>query len=392
MKLSSFTNVLAAASFILCLPAHATPADAQKLQRNYQLSLDRWTAQFQAAKTPEEKNKIWNSRPDAAPYARDLWTQIGGDLDQDWTLEPAAWFIRTTPGLLTRDETGSPRPIFSKENDAIRKAIEAHHLASKKLLPICAALAAAPDPRSVSLLEKIQEKNPDPEIQGVAAIAAAIQLKTLGEAPDIMQRRLTYIRKAIKQAANVQLNEVPVSKLAEDELYIIRFLSKGREAPDLVGTDTAGRAFSLASNQGKIIVLLFWNSNLPDSQRIVDIATAMDRKYKGRPVTILGVNNDTNEKLRSLQANGAVSFTNFSDPDNKLAPIYRVGTWPLVYVLDGQRKIHFAGAPGSFVEATADALLEDMKKAPASAPKTPGTAPKAPGTAPRGPGTPVPPR
>jgi hypothetical protein len=42
---------------------------------------------------------------------------------------------------------------------------------------------------------------------------------------------------------------------------------------------------------------------------------------------------------------------------------YRVGSWPLAYVLDGERKIHYAGAPGSFVELTAEALLAEAKPA-----------------------------
>ena len=46
-----------------------------------------------------------------------------------------------------------------------------------------------------------------------------------------------------------------------------------------------------------------------------------------------------------------------------LAKEYRVGSWPLVYVLDGERKIHYVGAPGSFVELTAEALLAEVKPA-----------------------------
>jgi hypothetical protein len=40
-----------------------------------------------------------------------------------------------------------------------------------------------------------------------------------------------------------------------------------------------------------------------------------------------------------------------------------VASWPLVYVLDGERKIHYAGTPGSFAELTTDALLAEIKPA-----------------------------
>lgn len=336
----------------------ASPADAQRIEKTYQLAMDKWAMEMRIANTPADRAKAWANRPDATPYAREMWSAIGTSLGQDWTLEPAAWFLRTTPGLLATKPTGGVAPIFAAENDAIRKSIEAYHLASLKLGPVCSALAVSPDPRSLSILEKIQASHPDPKIQGVAALGAAMQLKALGDEGEVMRRRLTYLRKAIIQASDVELGGTTVAKLAEDELYIIRYLSKGRVAPDLVGTDSAKRALSLSSNKGKVIVLLFWNSNVPDAKRLVEITSALDAKYKGKGLAVLGVNNDSLEKLRALQADGSVPFTNFSDPDNKLATEYRVGTWPLVYVLDGERKIQYAGAPGSFAEITAEALLK----------------------------------
>ncbi|NJM37298.1 MAG: redoxin domain-containing protein [Akkermansiaceae bacterium] len=93
----------------------------------------------------------------------------------------------------------------------------------------------------------------------------------------------------------------------------------------------------------------------------MEITNAMQTKFARKPLEIIGVNNDPLQKLRTLQADKLVPWTNFTDPENKLAKEYRVGIWPLVYVLDGERKIHYAGAPGSFVELTADALLAEIK-------------------------------
>ncbi len=346
---------------LLFSPARAAPADAQRIEKAYQTAMGKWTLEMNAAVIPDARAKAWSSRPDATPYAREIWATIGHALDQEWTLEPAAWFLRITPGLLASNPNGGTTPIFTQENEAIRKAIEANHMRSLKLIPVCAALAASPDPRSLALLEKIQATHPDPKTQGVAALATAMQLKTLGDEGEIMRRRLTSLRKAIIQSSDVELDGTTIAKLAEDELYIIRNLTKGRIAPDLVGVDSANRPLSLESNKGKVIVLLFWNSNVPDAKRVMEITTALETKFKGKPLTIMGVNNDTAEKLRMLQADGTVPWTNFSDPENKLAKEYRVAIWPLVYVLDGERKIHYTGAPGSFVEFTADALLSGAK-------------------------------
>ena len=351
-------------SFLLAIPhANAAPADARRIEKSYQLAMEKWALETRVAATPAEQAKAWSSRPDAVVFAKQMWASIGQSLDQEWTLEPAAWFLQITPGLFAANATGVPTAIFTKENEAIRKAVETRHLNSLKLIPVCAALAASPDTRSLAVLEKIQSGSPDSKTQGVAALAAAFQLKSLGDDGEIMRKRLTYLRKAIIQSSDVELGGITVAKRAEDELYIIRYLSKGRVAPDLVGVDSANRPLSLSANKGKVVILLFWNSNVADAKRVIEITAATELKFKGRPLIMIGVNNDPAAKLRSLQADNTVTWPNFSDPENKLAKEYRVGSWPLVYVLDGERKIHYVGAPGSFVELTAEALLAEVKPA-----------------------------
>ena len=112
------------------------------------------------------------------------------------------------------------------------------------------------------------------------------------------------------------------------------------------------------------MVLLFWNSSIPEAARVLEMATALERKFAGKPFAVIGVNNDPTENLREMQKQAElVTFLNFTDPQNHLAQDYRVGSWPLVYVLDGKRKIHYTGQPGSFVDLTATALLAESKPA-----------------------------
>jgi peroxiredoxin len=348
-------------SLLLCTDGGASPAEAQRIEKTYQAAMDKWSLEMRIATSLEAQGKVWKSRPDATPFARQMWQAISPSLDQEWTLGPAAGWIRTTPGLLATDANGNPSPVFAQENDMLRKALETHHLKSPKLIPVCAALGFSPDQRALSLLDKIQASHPDRKTQGVAALGAAMQLRNLGDDSEIMRRRLNYLRKAIIDSSDVELDGTSVAKLAEDELYIIRFLTKGRIAPDLVGVDSANRPLSLSSQQGKVIMLIFWNSNVADAQRVVEITSALEKRHANRPFAIMGVNNDTLEKLRALQADGTVPWTNFSDPENRLAREYRVGSWPVVYVLDGERKIHYSGPPGSFASLTAEALLAEAK-------------------------------
>lgn len=353
-RLSRLTAVI---SLLLAASSAATPENAQRIQKTWELAMQTWSLESQIATTPEARAQAFAKRPDATAYAKDLWTNIAPSLADDWTLEPAAWFLRITPGLLSPNPDGSSAPTFSKEIESIRNAVEAHHLKSPKLAPMCIALMANRNPRSLTILEKIQANHPDPKIQGLAALGAAIVLKSIGDDADLLRKRLSYLRKAIIQSADVDVSGTTVAKLAEDELYLIRFLTKGRVAPDLTGSDSAGRPIKLSDQKGKVVLLLFWSSTLPEADHLLEMTAEMVRKFQDRPFTVIGVNHDPLEKLRSLEADGIVTWPNFSDPANTLAAEYRVASWPLVYVLDGERKIHYAGPQGSFAELTAEALL-----------------------------------
>jgi len=361
--MNRLSRLLAIVSLLLAAESSASPADAQRIQKSWDLSMEKWALETRAAATPETRTKALSTRPDATPFARQMWQVIGPSLDEEWTLEPAAWFLRATPGLLSTNPDGSTAPTFAQETEAIHKSIETRHLKSAKLIPVCMALVTSGGLRSLAILEKIQANHPDKKTQGVAALAAAMVLKTLGDDAEIMRKRLTYLRKAIVESSEVDLGGTTVAKLAEDELYIIRFLTKGRVAPDLSGLDSAGRPLKLSDHKGKVILLLFWSSTIQEAGHLIEITTEMIRKFQDRPFVVIGVNHDPLQKLRAMEGDGSVTWQNLSDPSNKLAAEYRVGSWPLVYVLDGERKIQYAGTQGSFAELTAEALLAGPKPA-----------------------------
>ncbi|MFT4176855.1 MAG: TlpA disulfide reductase family protein [Luteolibacter sp.] len=353
-------TLFALASLAILGTANAGPAEAERAEKTYQQAMEQWAQTMSTATTPEARAAAEATRPDAANAARQVWQAIGTSLDQEWALDHAAWFLE-----ITSQPNSSPSQAFAKERNSILAAVESKHLQSNQLTRLCHALTFSPDPRSISLLDKIQTTNPDPKIQGIAALCYAISLKTLGDEPDIMRKRLTALRKAIIQSPDMEINGTPVLQIAEDELYLIRYLTKGRIAPDLQGTDSANRSLSLSSHAGKVIVLLFWNSNMPEGTHVVEITNRLVTKFRDKPFVVLGVNGDALETLRSLEGANTVTWRNFSDPSRQLTNEYRVAAVPFVYVLDGERKIHYAGAPGSFAELTAEALLAESKPAEA---------------------------
>ena len=354
-------GLIPALSLLLVAESTASPADADRIKKSWESAAKCWTLVNRAAITPEAKSASLASRPDPHRYARQMWQAISPSLSEDWTVEPAAWLLNLTRSLTITNTDGSVTPAFAQESAAIRKAVATHHMQSPNLTLMCMALALNQDPGNLSILEKIQTNHPDQKTQGVAALAAALVIKSLGDDAEPMRKRLSYLRKAIIQSSEIQIGKTTVAQIAEDELYVIRNLTKGRIAPNLVGTDAAGQPLTLESTQGKVTMLIFWNSDMPESDRVLEITNNTLRKFKDRPFTVIGVNHDPLAKLRALEADQVTNWKNFSDPEMKLAHEYRINILPQVLILDGERKIHYFGAPGSFAEITAEALLSEAK-------------------------------
>ncbi|WP_193213983.1 peroxiredoxin family protein [Luteolibacter marinus] len=335
-----------------------TPKQADGIRRAYEADFKAWVLKLQVAPDAATRKKIAAERPDAAAAAARMWSAIRPNLAEEWTLDPAAWILMTKRGQMTRDAGGNVVPVLGEASQVIGEAVVKYHLKSPNLADMCMAQVAAADANSLPLLERIEQENPDKKVQGVAALGIAMLLKDLSDEPEVMRRRLTMLRKAIIESSEVEINGVEVAKLAENELYIIRHLSKGRQAPELEGQGSGGQAMKLSDYQGKVVVLLFWRSDEGNTDQLIEMTRRMRERFAGKPFEIVGVNRDPQATLRSMQASGEIAWPNFSDPEGKLAEQYRVGAWPLAYVLDGERKIGYAGPMGSFVELTAAALIQ----------------------------------
>lgn len=330
---------------LLALHAHASPAEAERIKRGYELSAETWELKMKIAVEPEERRKLMEARPDPAAAAADLWRQIAPSLKEDWVIPYAAFFLNLTRGSM------------AAERQRLLEVFGEHHTAKPGIAAFCVALAESGDPKSLPLLEKILAENPEETTKGIAALGAALLLKGLGEAPEVMQRRLTYLRQAIIMAADQTIGGVSVGDIVGDELYVIRHLSKGRAAPDISGADVSGRVIRLSELRGKTVVLLFWDAKSPETDKFIGLTNQMAVKYADKPVSILGITPEAFDRIRELQADGSIKWNNIIDPTDKLAKEYRIAARPAAFVIGPDGKIEYIGLPGSFAELTVDALL-----------------------------------
>lgn len=346
---------------LLCLAplVNATPAEAQRIQRGYELQAETWALKYKLAATPEEKNALLASRPDPTATAGDLYRAFAPSLQEDWPIPFAAFFLELTRNLTVQDTRGNLTPAFTAERKRILQSFTTFHLGKPGIEPFIIALSDIADPQSLSILEKIAAEHPDEGTQGIAALGAALTLSRLGDEPELMQKRLTYLRKAIINSSELPVGETTVADIAAEQLYIIQHLIKGRTAPQFVGTDVAGRIVKLSDYRGKITVLLFWDAQNPDTDRIIDLTNSLSLKNAGKPVEIIGITPEPAARIKELQGEGAIKWNNIADPKEELAAAYRIASRPAVMVIDAEGVIEYTGLPGSFVDLTIDALLSE---------------------------------
>lgn len=346
------------------LPARAaTEAEAKAITDEYAAAYQQWATEMRLAKDGRTIDLVAKKRPDPSLYAAKLKTLLRRDLAKEWTLKYGAW-------LLENDTKLKP-----ESQRALLNAVEKYHIKSPELGPFCIAMvnlnqgSEMPRPgtmpvgsHGMKILGTIKKENPDPRVQGQAALALSVMLGELGDDGGIMRQRMTNLREAIIKSADVKVGDLTVAEVARDELYKIKNLTKGRVAPNVKGTDSAGRALSLKDYRGKVVMLVFWSSWDREAARVLEILRKSVESKAGKPYAVLGVNRDTLPNLRALRADNIVTWRNFSDPGQDIAKAYRVATWPYCLVLDQNGVIAYRGAPGSFADAVANNLLLPEKE------------------------------
>lgn len=334
----------------------ASPTEAERIKRTFELSQESFVLKMKIAKTEAEKQAVWEKRPSFEAAASELWTSIARSLHQDWSIPYAAFYLNLT------HHTAASDAATAKQRKEIMDQFEERHLEKSNISDFCIALIQSGSPRALPLLEKVISKNPDKKTQGLAALGAALLLRNLGDSPEILEKRITHLKMAIIQVVDEKIGDQSVATIAADELFIIRYLIKGRTPPEFSGTDVAGRITKSSEFRGKVTVLLFWDSQSPEIQKVIELTNQLVDKYAGKPVSVIGITPEPLASVRELQAKDSIKWNNIIDSKAEISTLYRIRSRPSVFIIDANGKLEYSGLPGTFVELTVDALLEGPKK------------------------------
>jgi hypothetical protein len=173
------------------------------------------------------------------------------------------------------------------------------HLRSEKLGAVCQRLTFGFRQEYETFLRTVLEKNPHREVKGLACLSLAHFLKNRTQRLDLAKEQQDvakryeglfgkeYLDELRRQDRSATLKEmealydqaaekysdvkVPavwagekdttVGAKARAELFEIRRLAIGKEAPDIEGEDQDGKRFKLSDYHGKVVLLYFWHQH-----------------------------------------------------------------------------------------------------------------------------------
>jgi hypothetical protein len=233
-----------------------TPAQQyQALLKEYNTAQTDFMKAYQAAKTNEERQKVFQEKyPQADKFAGRFLK-----LAEEHPKDPAA--LDALVWVVTRAPFG---PDGTKAFDLLAK----DYVESPKVAQVCQALQYNQSPAVDKFLRAVMDKNPSHEAKGQAAYTLAFHLqqqadregadrersaKTAKEAEDLFE-------KVAKEYGDVKSYQGTLADAAKANLFEIRHLGIGKEAPEIKGDDIDGKAFKLSDYKGKVVVLDFWGN------------------------------------------------------------------------------------------------------------------------------------
>jgi len=215
------------------------------------------------------------------PIAMEALTQVVRAVNAVDSLIQVAWEMNNTAFPAAGKDNSGGRAVALLRRD---------HFQSDKLGPVCERMSFGIRKEYETFLRGVLQTNPHKDVQGLACLALAEFLKSRSQKVDLVKDRPefaeryedlfgkdyfkelerqdrakagkeieAFFEKAAGSYGDVKLPfGATVGERARSELFEIRHLVIGKQAPDIEGEDQDGKNFKLSDYRGKVVLLDFW--------------------------------------------------------------------------------------------------------------------------------------
>jgi hypothetical protein len=261
-----------------------TPAEEYKaLHKKYQDATEVFSKAYSQARTDKERKKVVAEKSPEDKFAPRFLELAEKNPKDPVAVDALVWVLNNTSEPIGGKESPRAKAIALLLRD---------HIRSDKLGQVSPRMALDFAQESETFLRTVLEKNPDREVRALACLAFAQflnnrlrMLDLAQDGPDLAKRyeglfgkdyfeelrrqdRAKIAKEAealFNQAADkygdvkVPSRNSTVAEEAKSELFEIRHLGVGMEAPEIEGEDQKGKKFKLSDYRGKVVLLDFWS-------------------------------------------------------------------------------------------------------------------------------------
>lgn len=320
----------------------------------------RWfESRLEAASTQKEQEELMRVRNPAVKFAAKFYALA----DKHRKTSVALGALSCICELGARDDSEACGEWLRRATDRLVE----DHLSEPNLPRLVAAVAQAPHKCVADFLAKVVDNASDPFAKGLACFMLGCRLVENESPGEDRERALALFDRVQREFADVPIDlpqgRTTLGALAGDQAYIVKNLSVGSQAPEITGSDSAGKEFKLSDYRGKVVLLDFWANWCPHCVRMYPHERELLASHADRGFAIVGVNVDEQEVLRDVEAEKKVVWRSWWDgPAGPIVEQWRVDGYPALYLLDHQGLIRFKwnGAPDESLDRAIEQLLAEL--------------------------------
>jgi len=146
--------------------------------------------------------------------------------------------------------------------------------------------------------------------------------------------------KEIAQLAKYEHMKVDLDNADYKEAYKdLVALDEKRNSADFTLTDLSGKSWTLSQLKGKVVVVNFWATWCPPCRKEMPDLETIFNKYKDQGLVILGISDETNDKVQPFIAEHKYSYPILLDPGRKVNDLFVVDGIPKNFVYNREGKL-----------------------------------------------------